>query len=170
MQDIFITSKSVVAKMRTNRVYMGTFLLLNGINLLLVRHMTIRHPFLDADNRHYAQKYYKYVIMSPTLKYYMVPLYSYMMLHSYEIATHNSVFLFIFTLCSAMALVLTPLFEFRYFVIPWVLFTLETKQNSSYRKNMALYFAIVNAAVLYIFVEKPFVNIYFNGELSRFFW
>jgi hypothetical protein len=80
--------------------------------------------------------------------------------------------------------VLTPLVEFRYFVIPWILLSLEInglkndserriiRENKEYKWLILniLWFIAVNCGVLYVFVKKPFINEYFNNELSRFFW
>ena len=43
------------------------------------------------------------------------------------------------------------------------------KVDKSTKLNL-IYFTLVNAAVLWVFVKRPFINEYMNHELSRFFW
>ena len=74
-----------------------------------------------------------------------------------------------FGICAGVTLILTPLFELRYFVIPWVMLSLEYPMKHSNYSNM-LYFTVVNSIVLWVFVKRPFVNPYFDNEMSRFFW
>ena len=151
--------------------YLGVTLLLLGLNLLIVSNFSVRHPFLDADNRHYAQKFYKYVIAT-NAKYSLVPLYTYLLLFLYETfhANLSSAHLFSYILCSSVTLVLTPLFELRYFIIPWYMLYLARPLTSSFAFLNLAYFAVVNAIVLYVFVNKPFLNVFFDNEMSRFFW
>lgn len=130
--DMVGESLSMLKKCFTTKLYFGLFILLNGLNLMIVKHFSLRHPFLDSDNRHYAQKYYKFIISTPRHMW-MVPVYSFLMLLNYKLfkkraATLNtSVMLFFWVVCSAATLVLTPLFELRYFVVPWILLAVEVK-------------------------------------------
>ena len=151
--------------------YLGVTLLLLGLNFLIVRNFSVRHPFLDADNRHYAQKFYKYVIAT-NAKYALVPIYTFILLFLNETFKDNltSAYLFSYILCSSITLVLTPLFELRYFIIPWYMLYLSRPLSSSFAYLNLAYFAAVNGIVLYVFVKKPFLNVYFDNEMSRFFW
>ena len=74
-------------------------------------------------------------------------------------------------LCSSVTVILSPLFELRYFMIPGVMASLEieTKFNKWHALNI-IYFIIVNTAVMWVFVKRPFINEYMENELSRFFW
>ena len=82
-------------------------------------------------------------------------------------------------------MILTPLFELRYFNIPWVLLALEINGLRPREKGERIVlgnldvkwhvlnvigFMVINAGVMFVFIKKPFYNQYFNGELSRFFW
>lgn len=107
----------------------------------------------------------------------MVPLYSFLMMLSYEIVrkrchfrSSRDIFLTFWLLCSAATLVLTPLFEMRYFVVPWVFMTIEMKQSARVAWSTYLYYGALNAVVLYVFVKRPFVNVFMDNEISRFWW
>ncbi len=56
-------------------------------------------------------------------------------------------------------------------MVPAVMAAIKVNPTDSKSKWLnVFYFLAVNAVVLWVFVEKPFVNQYMNGELSRFFW
>ena len=119
----------------------------------------------------------------------MVPLYTYSMICLYDwstkrLRTQTLPFLFIWTLCASLTLVLTPLLELRYFILPWVLLALEANglkvdpERRIVRENLHLkwmwglnlaWYTLVNAGVIYVFTDRPFWNPFFN-EVSRFFW
>ena len=105
----------------------GYFISLFGLNLLIVHHFSLKHPFLDSDNRHYGQKFYKYII-STNKKYLFVPIYSICMLFLGSIMKKRAI-LSCLIICASATLVLTPLFELRYFLIPWALMSIEIKQK-----------------------------------------
>jgi hypothetical protein len=114
----------------------------------------------------------------------MVPIYSFLMIHNYEILYYRcsffnktNIFLLFWFLCSAATLILTPLFEMRYFVVPWVFLSLEVVFDKP-KKNKEgvacwtsyVYYGAINATVLYVFIKRPFINIFMGSELSRLFW
>lgn len=99
--------------------------------------------------------------------------------------------------CSAATLVPTPLFDFRYFTVQWVLLCLEINglrpvaaveksqsDDNDIKKKVILKeklnvklkivnivgFMVINAIVLHVFRNKPFKNEFFGGEMSRMFW
>ena len=83
----------------------------------------------------------------------------------------TSQYIFAWGICSSVLLILTPLFELRYFTVPWVLLALEInryKSNEnkdvkdkeaakSFKLNIA-YFISINCAVLHAFTMRPFIN------------
>jgi len=54
-------------------------------------------------------------------------------------------------------------------MIPWALLSLELHSSGNKRLNF-FWYAALNLAVMWVFVERPFVNAFFGNELSRFFW
>lgn len=148
------------------------YMCLTGICFFLTRSFTVLHPFLDADNRHYAQKYYKYVISRPHVHQWMSPVYSLCMYLLWGVFRQKRIeWVITWIACSAAVLVLSPLFELRYFMVPAVMAAIDVNPTNSKSKWLNIvYFLTVNAAVLWVFVQKPFVNLYMDGELSRFFW
>lgn len=175
IRDALACAKTVLDNYNTRRRYSWMFILLCGFNVWVTQFYSIKHPFLDSDNRHYGQKFYKYVI-STHRRTWLAPLYTFCAFFIYELLKARSslgqqlgVYLFLFLACSAATLVLTPLFELRYFMIPWTLLSLELQSSGSKWANF-LYYGALNLAVMWVFVERPFVNVFFGNELSRFFW
>jgi len=188
---MLIIGKRLYRKLKLAPNWRYTWIFVFALFFTFIMKSSLTHPFLDSDNRHYGQKFYKYIITHPTRKLLMVPLYTYLLFQTYEMLKLRMIrqtqpFFFVYVLCSSMILVLTPLFELRYFIIPWVLLALEinglkpplsdlnrASRGNQDTKSLILnlgYFATINAIVIYVFVEKPFLNEYFGGELSRFFW
>ena len=104
----------------------------------------------------------------------MVPIYSLISIYLYERIKQTSrnnltIQLVFFGICAGVTLILTPLFELRYFVIPWVMLSLEYPMKHSNYSNL-LYFTVINSIVMWMFVKRPFVNPFFDNEMSRFFW
>lgn len=98
---------------------------MNAVVLAVVHYTTTRHPFLDADNRHYSTKFYRHVITTHR-KYWMVPIYSYIFLHFHEQLKERFrekylIFLLGYMVCALGSLTPTPLFDFRYFIAAWAL-------------------------------------------------
>lgn len=193
VQDIIrIRDKLLIKLKKTN--FILRWLLLNIVFLAVVHYTSFRHPFLESDNRHYSQKFYKFVI-STHRKYYFVPIYAFIVLFLYEafkprIGEKINLFFLMFVLCCILTLVPTPLFDFRYFLTPWTLLALEINGINQNENNKGkdirkikisaqqikllwiniIGFASISFGILFIFRNKPWVNVYFNNELSRLFW
>ena len=70
----------------------------------------------------------------------------------------------------ALVLVPTPLLEFRYFIVPFLLVLLLSRPPPSPWHSLVnvLVNLAVNAATVYIFVFKPFT--WPDGSVARFLW
>lgn len=126
--------RSINSLKSSNKFRIGVIMVVMA-NTFVVHKYSLTHPFLDSDNRHYAQKFYKYIITHQTRKFLMVPFYSLSMVIVYEVLKQTinskiSAYLFWFIFCSSLTLILTPLFELRYFIIPWYILALEINEVS----------------------------------------
>ncbi|ETO22301.1 alpha-1,2 glucosyltransferase ALG10, partial [Reticulomyxa filosa] len=95
------------------------------------------HPFLLSDNRHYSFYVWRYFLSRSRVVFCaIVPLasaaiiYCYLLIKSAETEFNiligmSTWWMCSFGLCTCLTLILTPLFEFRYFIIPIVIFKLE---------------------------------------------
>ncbi|KAI8611147.1 alpha-2-glucosyltransferase Alg10 [Chytriomyces sp. MP71] len=147
-------SKSV----RSPLGFTGIFVALLLISFLIAR-FTIEHPFLLADNRHFTFYIWKYVFRSNQFfRYALIPAYLFacwlcwrqMALASSGIAA------MIFFVCVALTLVPSPLLEFRYFIIPYLLLRLHVRPSSVGLLAEFLLYTIVNAFTVWLFVSRPF--------------
>mmetsp|Transcript_2661 Transcript_2661/g.1877 ORF Transcript_2661/g.1877 Transcript_2661/m.1877 type:complete len:124 (+) Transcript_2661:748-1119(+) len=94
----------------------------------LIKRFSLQHPFLDSDNRHYSQKFYKYVITRHNVHRLFAPVYSFAWIHTFNLIPTKLTkpsFTFLYICSCALTLVPTPLFDFRYFLIPYILLALE---------------------------------------------
>jgi hypothetical protein len=85
IKEIFSVRARIFEKLKSNWSYRISFVVIILINFGIIHFYSLKHPFLDADNRHYSQKFYKYVITRVPRKYIFVPIYSYIVLHTYEV-------------------------------------------------------------------------------------
>ena len=87
---------------------------------------------------------------------------------------------FVYWLAVALVLIPSPLLEFRYFILPFVMLRVHVVEyaGSSVRKLAveSLVYLAVNAIALYVFLYRPFVNgddvgIWFQSAVQqRFIW
>ena len=134
---------------------------------------TLAHPYLLADNRHYTFYIWRRIIArTPYTKYVLLPVYVYAGYCTLHALRHNSiVFKLSFPLFVCLNLMPQSLLEFRYFVIPYLLYRLQVRPTS-WRKlgaELCLYL-LVNAITIALFIGKPFVWSHEPGQVQRFIW
>ncbi|KAK6334024.1 glucosyltransferase [Orbilia brochopaga] len=179
-----------------------------------VHTFTYTHPFMLADNRHYVFYLWRRTVLThPNAKYVGVPLYllsSFLVYRAIGLkppplpaatrainpqsspvvsTTHTITFLLAFLAATAGTLVFAPLVEFRYFVVPWVMWRVHVglEYGANYRsggswfyKNKvggvdlrvwaeAVVFLAVHVVTLKIFLEREFRWEGTEGVM-RFMW
>ncbi|XP_056434295.1 dol-P-Glc:Glc(2)Man(9)GlcNAc(2)-PP-Dol alpha-1,2-glucosyltransferase [Gadus macrocephalus] len=148
------------------------FLLLAAAGLLLVWNFTHVHKYLLADNRHYTFYAWQRVVQRhPLARYLLVPAYVFAGWHFLDALRSRSLFWTLALLvCVLAATVPQRLLEFRYFIVPYLVFRLHMPLPSLPRLllELALH-AAVNAATLYLFLARPFL---WPGseDTQRFMW
>lgn len=150
-------------------LFIGIFI---GISVILIHNFTYQHEYLLADNRHYAfyvwSKIYK---RHEHIKFLLIPVYLYCSWSFTSELKHCDIFFkIIFFICLLMTTVPQKLLEFRYFILPYLIFRINCKYGSvvSLLHEILLYI-LVNVATVYIFLNKPFkwAN---SDSLQRFMW
>ena len=142
------------------------------ISVALIWKFTVAHKYLLADNRHYTFYIWAKVYRRHELaKYVLIPVYLFAIWGILNQLWHQSgLWKLVFITCVCVNLIPQMLLEFRYFIIPYLIYRLNMKPASyfSITIEMVLY-GVVNAATLYLFIEKPFK---WTGqdELQRFMW
>ena len=141
------------------------------VAFLAVRHGTIVHPYVLADNRHWINFIWRRFLCKEAIRFALVPLHALSITLIYENLMETRGFLWAFGYFCTCAIVLipSPLPEPRYYIFPLVFFTLNCKIPSKGRLiiQMAL-FTIINSFIIGMFLYKPFL--WSNGELQRRIW
>ncbi|RKP18620.1 hypothetical protein ROZALSC1DRAFT_23054 [Rozella allomycis CSF55] len=153
-----------------------------SITLIAIHYCTIEHPFLLSDNRHYSFYVWRYFYRGHwILKYLYAPFYllAFNLLKSCIrkfdqlsklVQKIHSLWMIIYSLAVFFCLVTTPLLEFRYFIIPFIMLRLHSNaKNKLYIVKELILGLVVNLFTFYMFLYRPFFNRN-NASVERFMW
>ena len=153
----------------------GCVICLFGIitTMLIIGQFTYVHEYILADNRHYTFYIWRKIFQRHWIvKFLAIPFYIYGALAmNQQLHVKNSGY-FTFLLTASVLLVTVPqkLLEFRYFLIPYILFRLHVPLPSylSLFLEISLY-SLVNCLTIFLFLYKPFYwgN---SSDIQRFMW
>ncbi|XP_030006255.1 dol-P-Glc:Glc(2)Man(9)GlcNAc(2)-PP-Dol alpha-1,2-glucosyltransferase [Sphaeramia orbicularis] len=135
------------------------FLMVTGVCLLLVWKFTFVHKYLLADNRHFPFYVWKRLFQRHELvRYLLVPAYVFAGWSFLDSLKSRSLFWSLALLvCLLAATVPQKLMEFRYFIIPYLMYRLHMPLPSLPRLIMEfLLYTAINIATIYIFIAKTF--------------
>ncbi|KDO23196.1 hypothetical protein SPRG_10004 [Saprolegnia parasitica CBS 223.65] len=140
--------------------------------VLAIDRFSLTHPFLLADNRHYTfyiwQRFY---LKHALAKFVPLPVYMYAAWFLWKELRKATTLLWlvVFGLATALALVPSPLVEPRYFLVPFTLLHLHSpKQPLLPVLLTSAVFLAINAATIYVFLFRPFTWV--DGSVARFMW
>ncbi|QQP36941.1 Dol-P-Glc:Glc(2)Man(9)GlcNAc(2)-PP-Dol alpha-1_2-glucosyltransferase [Caligus rogercresseyi] len=133
----------------------------------------LAHPYLLADNRHYTFYIWRRLLHRNSWSPYMgIPFYIYgaYCIHRTLRAT-GLIFRLSFSIFLALNLCPTLLLEFRYFIIPFLLYRLHIRPEkySHLLLELALFLS-VNFITLYLYMYKPFLWESEPQRNQRFMW
>ncbi|XP_067860900.1 dol-P-Glc:Glc(2)Man(9)GlcNAc(2)-PP-Dol alpha-1,2-glucosyltransferase [Heptranchias perlo] len=142
------------------------------VSLLLIWKFTYVHKFLLADNRHYTFYVWKNIFQRhEVMKYVLVPGYIFAAWTFTESLKSKSIFWNLaFFFCLAAATVPQKLLEFRYFIVPYLIYRLNIPMPLGFKilTELAIY-SLVNVLTVYSFLNKTFQ--WPDGkEVQRFMW
>ncbi|XP_070978276.1 dol-P-Glc:Glc(2)Man(9)GlcNAc(2)-PP-Dol alpha-1,2-glucosyltransferase-like [Oncorhynchus clarkii lewisi] len=148
------------------------YLLITGLCLLLVWKFTFVHKYLLADNRHFPFYVWKRIFQKhEVVRFALIPAYVFAVWNFMDTLKSRSLFWSLaFLVCLLAATVPQKLLEFRYFIVPYLLYRLHMPLPSLTRLVLEfLFYTAVNAATLYIFINKTFQwpN---SPAVQRFMW
>lgn len=135
------------------------FLVVAAVSLLLVWKFTFVHKYLLADNRHVPFYVWRKVFQRHELaRFLLVPVYVFAGWNFLDAFKSRSLFWSLaYLACLVCATVPQKLLEFRYFIVPYLMYRLHMPLPSLPRLGGEfLLYAAVNAATVYIFVAKTF--------------
>ncbi|XP_054974153.1 dol-P-Glc:Glc(2)Man(9)GlcNAc(2)-PP-Dol alpha-1,2-glucosyltransferase [Sorex araneus] len=150
----------------------GACALLTALGLVAVWRFTYAHKYLLADNRHYTFYVWRRVLQRhAAVPYLLVPAYLFAGWAIADSLRARSVFwkLAFFT-CVAAATVPQRLLEFRYFILPYVIYRLHIPLPSAPRLACELgCYVAVNLLTFHLFLNKTFQwpN---SQDVQRFMW
>ncbi|KAG0633497.1 alpha-2-glucosyltransferase Alg10 [Tuber brumale] len=152
-----------------------TIILLTVILAIIWRN-TYFHPYLLADNRHYVFYIFcRTLLAHPLIRYLAAPVYfASTWTALYALKTSRSVSV-LWVYAWAMAVIGTlataGLVEFRYFVPGWVIWRVNVRVESAWRRwAETVGFVLVNLATVYVFTQWGFEWKQERGVVQRFMW
>ena len=142
---------------------------------LIVHNFTVAHKYLLADNRHYTFYIWRKIInRSWYSRYILIPGYfvSWMIMYNELSKSNQKLWIIFFLLSVFVVLVPQKLLEFRYFIVPYILFKLHISVPSFIELIFeGFMYTVINAFTLYLFLYKPFSWVDDSLEsLQHFMW
>ncbi|XP_043964238.1 dol-P-Glc:Glc(2)Man(9)GlcNAc(2)-PP-Dol alpha-1,2-glucosyltransferase [Gambusia affinis] len=142
------------------------------ISLVLVWKFTYVHKYLLADNRHFPFYIWKNIYQRHELvRFLLVPAYIFTGWNFLETLKSRSFFMSLaYLTCLALATVPQELLEFRYFIVPYLIYRLHMPLPSFSRLGGEfLLYTVVNMATIYLFIAKTF-SWPLSLATQRFMW
>ncbi|KTW32563.1 dolichyl-P-Glc:Glc(2)Man(9)GlcNAc(2)-PP-dolichol alpha-1,2- glucosyltransferase [Pneumocystis jirovecii RU7] len=141
---------------------------------LIVHFNTKEHPFLISDNRHYTFYIWRRTIKAHSAaKYIAVPFYytSMWAILNKLILYQKVSYVLSFVVATTLVLGFVSLLEFRYFIIPYLLWRSSIQSTHKLKLYIeAFLFLCINYITMDIFLYKPFFWESDPGNLQRFMW
>lgn len=133
----------------------------------IIVNLSVVHPFLLADNRHYTFYIFRKIIRRPYANFLLVPAYhfsTWVVFHlflksqSASSLTLGPMGILAWAGACVLTLVPSPLFEPRYYILPLVTLRLFTKPDPGTRTHMLefVWYLLINALVFIVFFSYEF--------------
>ncbi|KNC82966.1 hypothetical protein SARC_04759 [Sphaeroforma arctica JP610] len=145
-------------------------------------HFNVEHEFLLADNRHFTFYIWKRIIGHETWRYVLTPVYALGILSVWiTLRPQGAVFRTVFLAVVAAVVIPQRLLEFRYFIVPYIMFRLHLQPGPADMRvtdpfrlvaPILLELAIcsaINVLSLYAFLFLPF-SWGGSDDVQRFMW
>lgn len=137
----------------------------------LVENFTYVHPYLLADNRHYTFYVWKNIYKAhPEMKVALIPVYLVALTAIFFSIDRTRLWKFVYAVCVSALLIPQGLLEFRYFILPYVMFRIHLRRPESWKLvSEFLIYAGVNIFTMWVFLKKTFKwpN---SPDVQRFMW
>lgn len=171
---ILVSKSLVIRSVQSARKYpLATTLAIVAL-FAVVSLNTLAHPYLLADNRHYPfYVWRKFLGRHPLTKFLPIPVYLYAAVNIFESLRlqRGVLWTLVYSFCLAANVVPQELLEFRYFILPYLIFRLNLP---IVRSNLVLaaeflFYSMINVLTIYTFLMRPFVWPT-EDTLQRFMW
>ncbi|KAK0535019.1 glucosyltransferase [Tilletia horrida] len=145
-----------------------------GAAVAAVHLFTIEHPFLLADNRHYAFYIWRRIVKAhPYARYALAPVYVVCGRLAWDALAPTRSFIWMLGFCAALVLTLvpSPLIEPRYFLVPYVVWRAHIVPAGVARRTQAdtgqgavplwqaaegAWYLLINVVTVAVFLYRPF--------------
>ncbi|XP_058046343.1 dol-P-Glc:Glc(2)Man(9)GlcNAc(2)-PP-Dol alpha-1,2-glucosyltransferase-like [Ahaetulla prasina] len=169
---LLVTPDKFINFLHSVRIYFLRYSVLTIVSLFLIWKFTYAHKYLLADNRHYTFYVWRKIFQRHELvKYLLVPVYIFAGWSFTDALKSKSVFWnLVYFVCLFAVTVPQKLLEFRYFILPYIIYRLNIPMPSLLKLFLELFiYSLVNAITFYLFLNKPFhwPN---SEEIQRFMW
>lgn len=168
----FLTPTKIKKFLQSLRRHRVQYILITAISLFLIWKFTYVHKYLLADNRHYTFYVWRKIFQRHELvKYVLVPAYIFAGWSFVDTIKSKSIFwILMYFVCLLSVTVPQKLLEFRYFILPFLIYRLNIPFAPVYRQLVELaFYVVVNVVTFYLFLNKTFQwpN---SVEIQRFMW
>lgn len=168
----FLTPTKIRKFLQSLRRHRVQYILITAISLFLIWKFTYVHKYLLADNRHYTFYVWRKIFQRHELvKYVLVPAYIFAGWSFVDTIKSKSIFwILMYFVCLLSVTVPQKLLEFRYFILPFLIYRLNIPFAPVYRQLVELaFYVVVNVVTFYLFLNKTFQwpN---SVEIQRFMW
>ncbi|XP_060599975.1 putative Dol-P-Glc:Glc(2)Man(9)GlcNAc(2)-PP-Dol alpha-1,2-glucosyltransferase [Ruditapes philippinarum] len=143
-----------------------------GVAFLMIHYFTYEHKYLLADNRHFTFYIWRKIYRRHEyVKYILIPAYFYFFWSVLdEIKFRDIYWKLVYSICLVAALVPQKLLEYRYFILPYLIFRMNMRHGTA----LGLFHEILLAIVVNVLTVYLFVNMSFRwkheDEVQRFMW
>jgi len=132
---------------------------------------TYSHAYLLADNRHFTFYLWRWWFQRHwSLKYFNIPFYLIFFWFVFDSMSISKFFKIVFLISSSLCIIPAELLEFRYFIIPYVIWRLTVLEKRSIVLCELLFSCVINIFALYLFFERPFYWINERKVVQHFMW
>jgi alpha-1,2-glucosyltransferase len=139
-----------------------------------VKYNTILHPYLLADNRHYAFYVFRRLLLRFPPYSLLAPVPAYILagwLQFRALTTVTTAWLILYAAATTATLVGAPLVEPRYFIIAWVVWRCHVgERRRKFLYAEMVWLLMVNAGTVAMFLYRDFEWAHERGVRQRFMW
>ena len=171
--DLLSTVKSIWKRFSESVVVNLVCLIVLSVAMVAaVHYFTYQHLYLISDNRHFTFYIWRKVFSChPLAKYALVPVYLVSVLIMIRELSwkRSTLWIAVFFACTAIVLVPQKLLEFRYFIVPYLLFRLNLRASTWLQLIVeGLVYTAVNASTIWIFLRRTHTQNGLPGQ--RIMW
>ena len=167
-----VSTIKMIWKFLTSILNLVSVLVLTATMFLAVHYFTYQHLYLISDNRHFTFYIWRKVFgYHADVKYFLVPVYLVAMLVMIKELTYkrSAIWILVFFACTSIVLIPQKLLEFRYFIVPYLLFRLNLRASSWLQLFIeGLVYTAVNLSTMWIFLRRTHTQNGLSGQ--RIMW